>query len=114
MDGQHTHTHGGSGDGAAMVVAAGTVVIGGVILMPIILAILQAIMVILITVAAMAVAGGAGYLIYRHKHPKPLGYTQTDWRELPRARQPKALPEAATHVTLTAEQYENLVRRMGQ
>jgi hypothetical protein len=112
MDG--AHSHGSNGDSTAIIVVGGMVVIAGVIMMPVILAILHAIMVILFTVTAMTVAGGAGYLIYRHKHPRAAGYAQADWRELPRTRQPKALPGATTHVTLTAEQYENLVRRMGQ
>ena len=109
MDGAHSH---GNGDGTAIVVVGGMVVIAGVIMMPIILAILQAIMVILLTVAGIGVVGGASYLIYRAKHPKPLGCTQGGWRELPMTKHPQELPEATTHVTLTAEQYENLVRRM--
>jgi uncharacterized membrane protein YebE (DUF533 family) len=91
---------------------AGIVTIGAVFMLPVILAILHVILMILITSAGIAAGGAIGYLTYRvtHRHqvPAPPWQRRT---ELPRTAQ-KALPADTTHVTLTVQQYENLVRRL--
>lgn len=111
MDGSHTHGPQGGGES---VLVAGIVTIGAVFMLPVILAILHVILMILITTAGIATAGGIGYLTWRIKHRHQVPAVPWQRRtELPRAEQ-KALPADTTHVTLTVQQYENLVRRLGQ
>lgn len=113
MDG--AHTHGNSGGDPTPLIAAIVVVVGGIFILPIVLAILQVVMWIAIATAGIALGGGIFYATHaiKHRHDPPR-LQRAPWQTL-RVNRPAArgeLPAGSTHVTLTTEQYEALVRRL--
>ena len=109
MDGAHSHGHGSGGMDPTPIVVVGIVGIVLVVVLPVVLAILQTILYILLVSAGI----GAAVLIYRLQHRVDPIHAPKARTELPRVAQRQALQPNTTHVTLTTEQYENLVRRIG-
>jgi hypothetical protein len=91
------------------------VIIAGIFLIgPIVLAILQAIITLLLIVLGTAAIGLIGFLSYklRHRHDPPRIRQRPAWQELPRQQPRKALPEAKAqgYIILTPHEYEALKR----
>jgi len=113
VDGAHTHNHGGGFDPTPIL----AIIAGGLFAMfilPVVLAILHVILMILIVTGALAVSTGIAVLTYKvkHRHDVPRLRPRVErFTELPRTPQ-RALPPATTHVTLTTEQFTELVRRI--
>lgn|SRR5215475_4410568 len=115
MDG--AHTHGGNGGGvppeAFMIIA---VIAGVVIVGPIILAILQAIITILLICIGTVVAGLIGYLSFQVRRSYvrgtlPLqqrGNGRTIGARTPRPEITASTPHLKGHIILTPEEYEEI------
>jgi hypothetical protein len=104
VSGEHHHDDNG---GTELIVVGAGIAIGLVVIMPIILAILQTILFILLTVVGIGAAGTIGYLTWRVKHPRAI----THW-EYPGSKQiPPSIPKEGYHVLTTAQLKEILGRK---
>jgi hypothetical protein len=103
VDGHHTH----GDDGGLWVVAVGIAGIVLIVTLPVILAILQTLLLILVVVAGIAIGGGVAYLGYRIRHPRlPASPGQRGlWRPVRRE-----IPQQGYHV-LTTEQLREIMER---
>jgi hypothetical protein len=111
MDGSHTHDGGGFDPTPVLVVIAGGVAL--MFVLPVVLAILQVLLWVLIIMAGIAAGGVAAYITYQVKHRHD-GVKPAPWQTLPvdRAQPQRALPQPQPgHHVITTEQLQELLRR---
>jgi hypothetical protein len=117
VDGQHTHGHGGGGIDPA-IIGALLVIVGIAIVGPVILAIIQALITLLLIILGVSVAAIATYLALRVRshytgqaHPLQ---QRGNGRTIPSPSKPRAITASREgvqgHIILTDEEYEKIRR----